>query len=98
MIVNVVGAARGSFKNDAEQQQQYAQVYVLESLKGDTTRDLEAVGMKADKYSATPEAFSAIKGAKLPSKFVCEVETRQTAQGMKIKLLTAEAFGAPVKP
>lgn len=94
MIVNVVGASRGSFKNDEDKQQEYASVFVLEDLKADAARGMEAVGYRSDKYSATPEAFAGIKGQKLPAEFICEVETRTTQQGMKIKLLNAKRMGA----
>lgn len=94
LIVEVVGAVSGAFIDDEKNRRTYAKVHVLENLKADPTRDLEAIGKKADTYTATPEAYAVIKGHRLPSRFICDIESTTSAtKGTKIKIVSAEAFG-----
>lgn len=98
MIVMVVGATRGSFKDeDSGSLREYASAYVLEDLKTNKERGTESVGSRADKYTCTKEAFEGIAGAKLPADFICEIETSQGQNGARIKLLTAKALGGGAK-
>lgn len=94
LIVNVVGAVYGKFTTEEKEQRDYAKIHVLEALKPDPTRQLEAIGMRADTYTATAEAYATIRTHKLPAKFICEIETSTSvAKGQRVRIVTAEPFG-----
>jgi len=91
MQLQIIGAVSGTFKNDDDKQQDYGSVHVLQDNETSPDGKTKGIGYKADKFSADPSVFEVIKNAgKLPATFDCEVTLKTSAQGVKIKVLSAK--------
>jgi len=92
MVMQVYGARRGVFEDEGRKIN-YCAVFAANDL--DPSEKVEACGMSVEKFSADPIAYDAIKGAKLPAWFACDVDVKGNANGAKIKIKNAKAVAGP---